>query len=267
MADPFQDVDAAGDAFIASFADSMEARQSDPQMEQIVADYLSRLDFAAGSLTVEVGCGAGSVTKRVAHHAAPEKVIGFDPSAGFIQQARQRVTGLPNLTFAQANGAALPLEDGTADHLILHTVLSHVEPPAPLLAEAFRVLRPGGHLVVCDADFSKASLGRGAHDPLDVCAKAFVREFVTDPFIASKLQSLSIDAGFVVRDFGVRGRTIMDNAQMLPWVEATGQNMLDRGEIGAPLLQGLIAEYHRRAEAGQLYGFQVFATLLAQKPY
>ena len=45
MADPFQDVDAAGEEFIASFADSMDARQSDPKMEEIVAIYLSKCGF------------------------------------------------------------------------------------------------------------------------------------------------------------------------------------------------------------------------------
>ena len=45
MADPFQDVDAAGADFIKSFADSMDARQSDPTMERIVAAYLDDLSF------------------------------------------------------------------------------------------------------------------------------------------------------------------------------------------------------------------------------
>jgi len=40
MADPFQNVDAAGPEFIKMFADAMDARQSDPSMEAIVANYL-----------------------------------------------------------------------------------------------------------------------------------------------------------------------------------------------------------------------------------
>ena len=45
-----------------------------------------------------------------------------------------------------------------ADAIVFHTVLCHVVSSPELLAEAMRVLRPGGTLVVCDADFSKASL-------------------------------------------------------------------------------------------------------------
>ena len=265
LADPFQDVDAAGAEFIAAFADSMDARQADPTMERIVADYLDRMDFAEGGLTVEVGCGAGAVTRRVAARAASERVIGFEPSEGFVREARARVGDLGNVAFEVADRTQLPLEDGVADNLILHTVLTHVVDPAPLLREAHRVLRPGGCLVVCDADFSKASLGKGPGDPLDTCAKTFVREFVTDPHIVAKLRKLVSEAGFDVESFGIQGRTILDNEQMLPWVEETGKVLMARGEMGPELHEGLIAEYRRRVASGTLYGFQVFATVVGRR--
>ena len=157
MADPFQDVDAAGDAFISAFADSMDERQSDPTMEQIVSAYLSKVDFPEGSLTVEVGCGAGAVTRRIAAKASPERVVGFEPSAGFVREAKLRLTDQTNVAFEIAGGATLPLDDGSVDTLILHTVLTHVEDPVPLLNEAARVLKSGGSLIVCDADFAGCS--------------------------------------------------------------------------------------------------------------
>ena len=49
--------------------------------------------------------------------------------------------------------------------------------------------------MVCDADFSKASLGNLPNDPLDACAKIFVNEFVTDPFVVAKLRGLASNAG------------------------------------------------------------------------
>ena len=92
MADPFQNVDAAGEEFIAAFADAMDARQADPQMEDIVSRYLSKLQFPEGSLTVEVGAGAGAVTRRIAAKAIPERVVGFEPSAGFVKEAKVSTT-------------------------------------------------------------------------------------------------------------------------------------------------------------------------------
>lgn len=266
MADPFQNVDAAGDEFISAFADSMDERQSDPTMEKIVSEYLGKLEFAQGSLTVEVGCGAGAVMRRIAEKASLGRVIGFEPSVGFVKEAKSRVGGYDNVEFEVADGASLPLSDGAVDNLIMHTVLTHVEDPVPLLTEAKRVLRSGGYLVVCDADFSKASLGNLPNDPLDACAKIFVNEFVTDPYAVAKLQRLASDAGFKVEEFNFQSRSVLDNDQMLPWVEETGKVLMKRGEIGEELHNGLVAEYRRRAQAGTLYGYQVFATLIARRP-
>ena len=266
MTDPFQDVDAAGDAFISAFADSMDERQSDPTMEKIVSEYLGTLEFAQGSLTVEVGCGAGAVTRRIAEKANPERVIGFEPSVGLVSDAYGRVSDCDNVEYDVGGGAALPLGDGSVDNLIMHTVLTHVEDPVPLLNEARRVLRSGGCLVVCDADFSKASLGNLPNDPLDACAKIFVNEFVTDPYAVAKMQRLASDAGFKVEEFKLQSRSVLDNDQMLPWVEETGKVLMKRGEIGEDLHNGLVAEYRRRAKAGMLYGYQVFATLIARRP-
>lgn len=266
MTDPFQNVDAAGEDFIASFADSMDARQSDPTMERIVSQYLERLEFRDDGLTIEVGAGAGAVTRRIAAHANAAQVIGFEPSVGFVKEAISRLSGIPNVSFQVADGSDLPLEDGSVDNVVMHTVLTHVERPDVLINEARRVLKSGGCLVVCDADFSKATLGNGPGDPLDACAKAFVHEFVTDPYVVAKLRKMIAAAGLHLIHFEVNSRTVLDNDQMLPWVEETGKKMLERGEIGEAMFNGLTSEYRRRAENKQLYGYQVFATAIGRKP-
>ncbi|MEO0486506.1 MAG: methyltransferase domain-containing protein [Pseudomonadota bacterium] len=265
MADPFQDVDAAGPEFIAAFADSMDVRQSDPTMEAIVADYLGRLRFSDQTLTIEIGAGAGAVTRRVAARAAPGRVIGFEPSSGFVEEARKRAGDHANLEFTVADGAALPLEAGSVDHAVMHTVLSHVTEPSTLLAEAHRVLKPGGTVVVCDADFSKSAMGNFPDDPLDACARTFVREFVTEAHMGAKARPLLQEAGFVVDAFNVTSRVVLDGKQMLPWVVETCKLMVARGEIGQPLADALAAESARRAEAGTFYGYQAFVTAIARR--
>ncbi|MEL6584720.1 MAG: hypothetical protein AAFQ36_12885 [Pseudomonadota bacterium] len=86
---------------------------------------------------------------------------------------------------------------------------------------------------------------------------------MTDPRVVAKLPSLLAEAGFDMTDFDVQSRTIVDNDQMLPWVEETAKRMLARGDIGQELSAGLVAEYKRRAAAKTLYGYQVFATAIA----
>ncbi len=264
MADPFQNVDAAGADFIKAFADSMDERQSDPTMEAIVAAYLDQLTLDTDTLTIEVGAGAGAVTRRIAAKAAG-KVIGYEPSAGFVAEAVARAGAVPNLRFEQADGAQLPLDDGAVDIVVMHTVLTHVTDPAALIAEARRVLKVGGQLVICDCDFSKASLASFPHDPLDACAKAFVAGFVTDPHVIAKAPGLVAGQGFEVQSFTITPRVINGTSQMVPWVVETAKVMVAAGQIGQPLADALAAEYQRRLAAGTLYGFQAFGTLIATR--
>ncbi|SHJ79685.1 Methyltransferase domain-containing protein [Shimia gijangensis] len=266
MADPFQDVDEAGPEFIKMFADSMDVRQTDPTMERIVAEYLERLPLATDSVTIEVGAGAGAVTRRIAAAAHPAKVVGYEPSQGFVNEAIGRSSDHANLSFTVADGAKLPIENNSVDAVIMHTVLTHVTHPESLLAEAFRVLKAGGSLVICDADFSKATFSSIPNDPLNICAQEFVREFVTDAFIVGKLRTLISTAGMEIASFDVVSRVVTTREQMLPWVEVTTRQMVERGDIGKELADALVAEHDRRAEAGSLYGYQAFATAIARKP-
>ena len=66
------------------------------------------------------------------------------------------------------------------------------------------LLRPGGTLVVCDGDFSKASLAIASGDPMHAVAQHFAENFVTDRFLIGKLRTMSRAAGFVTRDFRVQ---------------------------------------------------------------
>lgn len=265
MADPFQNVDAAGADFIKVFADAMDARQSDPAMEAIVAAYLAQMSFAEGSLTVEVGAGAGAVSRRIAAKARPAKVVGYEPSVGFVAEAKARAGNLTNLSFETADGAKLPLADEAVDNLVMHTVLTHVTAPQDLIAEAHRVLKKGGSLVICDADFSKGTFASFPNDPLDICARAFEAGFVTDPYLVGKLEGLTVRAGFRTCDFRISSRLVRDGPQMLPWVSETTKRMVAAGQIGQPLADALVGEYQRRMEAGTLYGYQAFATLIAER--
>lgn len=266
MSDPFENVDAASPQMIDIIAAGLETRAADEDMLPVIDEYLGLLNLPEGGCIVDIGSGTGGITRRIADRFPAASVMGLEPSAALTQKAMDLAGDRPNLTFSVGDGAALDLEDAVADVAILHTVLSHVSNPEPLIAEAVRILRPGGTLVICDADFSKAMMGIVPGDPLGSCCEAFVAGSVTDPWLAGKLKPLVGKAGVSVSHFSVRNRVVTSGMGALAWVRMSGARLVADGVIGQPLADALEAEYLRRAEAGTLYSFLPFVTLLATKP-
>lgn len=138
--------------------------------------------------------------------------------------------------------------------------------PPQLVSEAVRILRPGGTLVICDADFSKAMMSVVPGDPLGSCAEAFVDGSVTHPWLTGKLKSLVSSVGLSVTSFSILNRVVTDGMGAMAWVRMSSNRLVSEGVIGQPLAEALEAEYVRRAEAGLLYSFLPFVTLIASKP-
>ncbi|HEY7363660.1 MAG TPA: class I SAM-dependent methyltransferase [Methylomirabilota bacterium] len=98
---------------------------------------------------LEVGCGPGNFSCILAE--AGFAVVGIDPYVGLIDLAREkrRALRLSHLAFQHADLASGGvLWDGSFDQVVsIHSLYAHPE-PRRLLAEVFRVLKPGGHLVI-----------------------------------------------------------------------------------------------------------------------
>lgn len=266
MSDPFENVDAASPQMIEIITSALETRAEDADMLPVIDTYLDVLNVPEGGHIVDIGSGTGGVTRRIADRFLTASITGLEPSAALTKKANELAGDRANLTFLVGDGAALDLDDSSADVAILHTVLSHVPNPEPLIKEAVRVLRPGGTLVICDADFSKASMAVVPGDPLGSCAEAFVAGAVTDPWLAGKLKPLIGAVGLASSHFSVLNRVVTSGMGSLAWVRMSCARMVADGVIGQPLADALEAEYVRRAEAGTLYSVLPFVTLIATKP-
>ncbi len=100
-----------------------------------------------GGKCLEIGCGAGRITQALAADFA--EVVAIDVSADMLALAQLVVP--PNVTLEQVGGADVPIEDQSVDGVFTCHVLQHLEGldvVAAYLAEARRVLRPGGTLMV-----------------------------------------------------------------------------------------------------------------------
>ena len=104
-----------------------------------------------GNRVVDVGCGTGDLSLACAR-AGAGAVLGVDFAAPMLPLARRKAArrGAADVAFVQGDGLRLPLADGAADAWCAAFVMRNVPDVDGLLAEAHRVLRPGGRLAVLD---------------------------------------------------------------------------------------------------------------------
>ena len=98
---------------------------------------------------VDIGTGTGRMIELFAPRSA--HAIGIDRSSEMLRLARVKLEAVGiNPSLRQGDMYALPLVDGVADNIIIHQVLHYAHSPAAAIAEAARVLAPGGTLLVVD---------------------------------------------------------------------------------------------------------------------
>jgi SAM-dependent methyltransferase len=102
---------------------------------------------SGGLKVLDVGCGNGYVLLQYARHGA--EVFGVDLTATAVRLSRQRfaLAGLGG-TFEEIDGQRLPYPDATFDIVCSMGVLHHISDPRPLVDDIYRVLKPGGQLIV-----------------------------------------------------------------------------------------------------------------------
>jgi arsenite methyltransferase len=268
MPDVFASITEASPQVLEGIAGVLELRASIPQQQEMLRTYLRDIEFPDGAHVLEVGCGTGAITRVLAAWPGVGEAVGVDPSPFLIDKARALSSDAANLRFETGDGKALDFHDASVDVVVVHTVLTHVPGPEALLAEAHRVLRPGGWLGVCDGDFSTATVATGDDDPLQACVDAFVEGFVNDRWMVRRMNGLAARAGFEVSP--LRSYDLVETvkpALTLTWVERGADALLSRGQIGEECAGALKAEAKRRAESGTFFGYMAYASLVGRKPH
>ena len=106
-------------------------------------------DEPLGAL-LDIGTGTGRMLELFARTA--DGAIGVDRSSEMLRLARVKLdsAGIAGASLRQGDMSSLPLGDRSVDSILLHQVLHYAQAPGTAIAEAARVLRPGGRLLVID---------------------------------------------------------------------------------------------------------------------
>lgn len=248
-------------------AAALEIRAAETRQREMLETYLNWVDFPEGARVLDLGCGTGPTTRVLARWPSVAEVVGVDPSAIFLEQARKSAAEHRHVTFHEGDARSLAFPDGSFDVAIVHTCLTHVPGPERALAELFRVLRPGGWLAVFDGDYATTTAAMGDFDPLQSCIDAAIGALVHDRWLARRLAGLAKKAGFAIGRFD--GHSYVQTLQpdyLLTLVDRGADALVGWGRIRPGLAEALKAEARQRVENHEFYGSITFVSLIARKP-
>jgi ubiquinone/menaquinone biosynthesis C-methylase UbiE len=171
---------AAAERYFASHAGMWDALRSLHVAESEVEAACRRaLEGAPVGNLVDIGTGTGRMIELFG--PAADKALGIDRSPEMLRLARAKLAeaGLGAVELRQGDMYALPLASGAVDTVIIHQVLHYAQNPAAAVAEAARLLAPGGRLLVVDfAPHEREELrGADAHVRLGFADEAILRHF------------------------------------------------------------------------------------------
>ncbi len=150
-----------------------------------------------GDVVLDLGSGAGKDVFLAAHKVGDEgRAIGVDMTPEMLELARKNAvrffttTGLANVEFREGHIEHLPVDDASVDVVISNCVINLSPDKPQVFREVYRVLKPGGRMIVSDIVLNRP-LPESAHNDADLYAACIAGAMLRDEY----LQAIR-DAGF-----------------------------------------------------------------------
>jgi ubiquinone/menaquinone biosynthesis C-methylase UbiE len=144
----------------SSYISALESFDRLEQLQELKALGHERTGIHDGARVLDVRCGFGLETLRLARLAAPSgSVAGCDLSSDFLAEARRRASAaMADITYQQAHAEALPYPNQSFGIVWSERLLIYVPDVTRAASEMRRVLRAGGHVACIEPDISTSTL-------------------------------------------------------------------------------------------------------------
>lgn len=267
MSDPYSDLGAQDTALQERIAAAMEARCLEPAQVAIRKAYLSDLKLPSDARALELGSGTGHVTKDLLDLAGAKTAHGLEPSPVMVERAKKSFGNDTRLSFDIGDAKDTGFDDASFDLVLMHTLLCHVPGPEAVVQEAFRILKPGGVLAICDGDYDTATAQIADFDPLDQLIRFMINQNVTNLWIMRQVSGILAKTGF---QLGARkGHGYVAEAEatyFLTVIDRGADRMIEERVLFPETAEALKAEARRRVAEKTFFGFMSYVSQIATKP-
>ena len=233
-------------------------------------DAVRRLVRPEGAVVVDIGCGGGTYTRAWSDLGA-RRVVGVDSSAPLLDSARTDHGALPGVEFRQGDAAATGLPDGQADVVFARALVHHIADLAPVVAEARRLLRPGGTCLIQDRTPDDVALPGAPDHPRGWFFEVFPRLLDiengrrrTRDVLVRELAAGRLDAGTTASLEEIRRRYASREDYLAEIRTRTGRSILH--DLDDDELEHLVTELRRRLPDGPLVERDRWTIWAARRP-
>jgi ubiquinone/menaquinone biosynthesis C-methylase UbiE len=229
-----------------------------------------------GDQVIDLGSGTGTMSRQLAGLVAPSIstdgptgwVTGVEPNARLrtLAASRAQDNGVPNVSFVDGLAGALPFEDSSVNLVWCERVLQHLSDPHAAIDDIARVLRPGGRVVLLDADQGTRIISD--IDP-DV-ASAFIRASlatVANPYAARLIPAQVRRAGLTL-DPDVGSAAFIFSSEMLlrsQVVQRAADDAVESGGLARDVAEAAVRAVQAAAERGEAFAAITVFGFIARK--
>jgi ubiquinone/menaquinone biosynthesis C-methylase UbiE len=269
--DAYRVTDQLDDVVLDAIATRLEVRGRHPVFVRMLDEYLDAMNIDEAKAVIDLGCGTGVAARRIAGRSGfSGHVTGIDRSPYLIAAA----TGLASdegfaeqIDFRVGDTQSLDLDDGEFDAVVAHTLVSHVESPAAVLAEAARIAKPGASIGIFDGDYASLTFGNPDSEQGKRDDEAVIAAIVTNPRVMREMPVLAREAGLeLVASFPYVLAEVGKADFWLPAIESFRRLMPTAGAKTEAEANDWANRLLQASEAGLFFGASNYYGYVLRKP-